>query len=110
MVKTIKFCVRRPKIKAIQHPIKKLIFFTSRPIERQNKPGEEVLQPGDNTSITCEATGAQPIFITWERVRQPLPRSVKSFKGKLLRIQDVAVSDAGTYFCMATNRDGNVFF
>jgi hypothetical protein len=57
--------------------------------------------------VTWEATGAQPITITWERLRDPMPRSVQTCGGRLqFQGQGIDVSDAGTYICRATNKDG----
>lgn len=69
-------------------------------------PNRQVVRPGDNALITCEATGDQPITITWERVRDQMPRSVQTFGGRL-QFQGIAVSDAGRYVCKASNRDSN---
>jgi Immunoglobulin domain len=68
-------------------------------------PNRQVVRPGDNALITCEATGEQPITITWERLRDPMPRSVQTYGGRL-QFQGIAVSDAGRYICRATNRNG----
>jgi basement membrane-specific heparan sulfate proteoglycan core protein len=54
----------------------------------------------------CEATGEQPITLSWERVREQMPRTVQTYQGRL-QFYGISVSDAGRYVCRATNRDGS---
>jgi len=77
------------------------------PLRIKLNPNRQVVRPGDNALIMCEATGEQPITLSWERVmREPMPRSVQTQGGRL-QFQGISVSDAGRYVCRATNRDGS---
>jgi Immunoglobulin I-set domain len=60
---------------------------------------------GDSPTISCNVTPDQSFTFSWERLRDPMPRSVQT-SGAFLKFQDIDFSDAGTYLCKATNKDG----
>ncbi|XP_059491072.1 basement membrane-specific heparan sulfate proteoglycan core protein isoform X8 [Neocloeon triangulifer] len=76
------------------------------PLRVKLNPNRQTVRPGDNALITCEASGEGPITLSWERLRQPMPRSVQTSDGRL-QFRGIEVTDAGRYICRATNRDGS---
>ncbi|CAB3365825.1 Hypothetical predicted protein [Cloeon dipterum] len=76
------------------------------PLSVKLNPSRQTVRPGDNALITCEATGVEPITLSWERVGSVMPRSVETYNGRL-QFRGIEVTDAGRYICRATNRVGS---
>nr|XP_050845973.1 basement membrane-specific heparan sulfate proteoglycan core protein isoform X24 [Vespula vulgaris] len=68
-------------------------------------PTRQTVGPGKNPSITCTATGDEPLHIQWEAIGRPLPYSVSNDNG-VLQFHGITYSDAGKYVCKATNEAG----
>ncbi|XP_044579347.1 basement membrane-specific heparan sulfate proteoglycan core protein isoform X6 [Cotesia glomerata] len=68
-------------------------------------PNRQVVAPGESPSITCTATGDQPLRIEWAAIGRSLPRSVSHNQG-LLQFHGITYEDAGKYVCKATNDAG----
>ncbi|XP_014607947.1 PREDICTED: basement membrane-specific heparan sulfate proteoglycan core protein isoform X7 [Polistes canadensis] len=68
-------------------------------------PTRQTVGPGKNPSITCTATGDEPLHIQWEAIGRPLPRSVSHDIG-VLQFHGITYSDAGKYVCKASNEAG----
>ncbi|KAK2578017.1 hypothetical protein KPH14_008439 [Odynerus spinipes] len=68
-------------------------------------PTRQTVGPGKNPSITCTATGDEPLHIKWEAIGRPLPYSVSHDNG-VLQFHGITYSDAGKYVCKATNEAG----
>ncbi|KAG8447614.1 hypothetical protein GDO86_014935 [Hymenochirus boettgeri] len=65
--------------------------------------------PGGQVTLECHATGTLPMKLSWFKDGQPLSTSryVRiASGGRLLRISQVQVSDAGTYTCVASSPAG----
>ena len=59
---------------------------------------------GDTLSLSCDAIGYSPPFVTWRRNLAPLPQNARyNFTSRngfgVLRISDAALEDAGDYHC-----------
>ena len=64
------------------------------------------MRPGDDASITCTASGDEPIQISWAKKGQPyLPRSVYARNGRL-DFRRISYDDQGRYVCTALNQVG----
>ncbi|XP_020284881.1 basement membrane-specific heparan sulfate proteoglycan core protein isoform X6 [Pseudomyrmex gracilis] len=68
-------------------------------------PTRQTVGPGENPSISCTATGDEPMRIVWEAIERPLPHSV-SHRDGVLQFHGITYSDAGKYVCKATNGAG----
>ncbi|XP_043503640.1 basement membrane-specific heparan sulfate proteoglycan core protein isoform X1 [Polistes fuscatus] len=68
-------------------------------------PTRQTVGPGKNPSITCTATGDEPLHIQWEAIGRPLPHSVSHDNG-VLQFHGITYSDAGKYVCKASNEAG----
>ncbi|XP_066260113.1 basement membrane-specific heparan sulfate proteoglycan core protein isoform X1 [Euwallacea similis] len=68
-------------------------------------PIRQVVAPGQNAYIRCNATGDQPIDIHWVPVNRTLPSSVYTADG-YIRFNNIHHSDAGNYRCVARNSAG----
>ncbi|KAI4497448.1 hypothetical protein M0802_007459 [Mischocyttarus mexicanus] len=68
-------------------------------------PTRQTVGPGKNPSITCTATGDEPLRIQWEAIGRPLPYSVSHDNG-VLQFHGITYTDAGKYVCKATNEAG----
>ncbi|XP_055601853.1 basement membrane-specific heparan sulfate proteoglycan core protein-like isoform X2 [Uranotaenia lowii] len=67
-----------------------------------------IVRSGETVTITCNATGEQPIRVAWHGENgQTLPNTVRA-SGQYLQFTRIAPEDAGRYYCSATNRHGNV--
>ena len=63
---------------------------------------------GEDVTLTCEASGYPPPFITWQRNRESIyhnPRyTLTSYFGYgMLNISEVRLSDAGLYSCVVVS-------
>ena len=58
-------------------------------------------------TVSCDASGSPPPDVSWQRGGRLLPSygSVRQ-SGNELHIDDVRVSDGGTYVCLAKNSAG----
>ena len=59
---------------------------------------------GDTITLTCDAIGYPPPFVTWRKNLQPIQRNCRynltSRNGfGVLRIRDAGLGDAGEYHC-----------
>lgn len=68
-------------------------------------PTRQTVGPGENPSITCTATGDEPLRIEWAAIGRSLPYSVSHDQG-VLQFHGITYSDAGKYVCKATNEAG----
>lgn len=67
-----------------------------------------VVRSGETVTITCNATGEQPIRILWHGENmQYLPDRIR-VSGQYLQFTQITQEDAGRYYCSASNRHGNV--
>ena len=72
-------------------------------------PDEVSVMAGEDITLSCDAIGFSPPFVTWRRNLMPLPRSTRynftSLNGfGVLRIHDAAAEDAGEYHCEVISR------
>lgn len=66
-----------------------------------------VVRTNDNVVILCNATGEEPLEVTWHlEGGRYLPNSVR-VSGRYLQFPTITVTDAGRYFCTASNVHGN---
>ncbi|XP_060056373.1 hemicentin-2 isoform X2 [Erinaceus europaeus] len=76
-------------------------------IEDSGRPTELSLTPGAPLELLCDARGIPPPNITWHKDGQALSQQENSSRaGRLLRVEDVQVGDAGLYTCLAQNPAG----
>ncbi|XP_044727463.1 basement membrane-specific heparan sulfate proteoglycan core protein-like isoform X3 [Chrysoperla carnea] len=68
-------------------------------------PKRQIVRPGDNAFILCEADGTGPINLHWSALDRPFPRTAVAQNGEL-RFYRIQVSDAGRYRCTATSPVG----
>lgn len=103
--------------------------FSTAPPRIRLEPQRQVVRPGDQVDIRCEASGDQPITINWFKMDGVLPPAVLVNNGQLqvlnnkflnfylysliiffslkfLQFRGIAVSDAGRYVCSARNSVG----
>lgn len=73
-----------------------------------------VVQPaGSNVMLPCLVKGNPPANVTWLKNDQPPTRLLGKkviYKAHKLSLNDVMVSDAGNYTCMAVNSLGNISY
>lgn len=81
-----------------------MICFTAPP-RITLEPSRQIVRPGDNAFVVCDATGEQPITITWSAINRPMPQSAIHQDGKL-QFRGIQVTDAGRYRCTAVNSAG----
>ncbi|MEE6505501.1 hypothetical protein FKM82_005546 [Ascaphus truei] len=65
--------------------------------------------PGGQVTLECHASGSLPMQLTWLKDGHKLPASRYlriASGGRILRISQVQVSDAGTYTCVASSPAG----
>ncbi|XP_060245885.1 hemicentin-2 [Meriones unguiculatus] len=78
-------------------------------IEESGQTSELSLTPGAHLELLCEARGIPPPNITWHKDGQALSRVENdSQAGRILRVQNVRVDDAGLYTCLAESPAGEV--
>lgn len=66
-----------------------------------------VVRTGDNVVILCNATGEEPLQVTWHlEGGRYLPSGVRE-SGRYLQFPGITVDNAGKYFCTASNIHGN---
>lgn len=66
-----------------------------------------VVRTNDNVVILCNATGEEPLQVTWHLDGgRYLPSSVR-VSGRYLQFPGITIEDAGRYFCTASNSHGN---
>ena len=74
-----------------------------------NKEGNIIVAEGSNVTLTCRATGVEPLTYQWMRVSGSLPMNIKiSNKGRRLTIYNITVSDSGQYYCNVGDNEGSV--
>ncbi|XP_058452453.1 basement membrane-specific heparan sulfate proteoglycan core protein isoform X2 [Malaya genurostris] len=67
-----------------------------------------IVRSGETVTIICNATGEQPIRVSWHGENgQSLPERIR-VSGQYLQFTQITTDDAGRYYCSATNRQGNV--
>ncbi|XP_053695300.1 basement membrane-specific heparan sulfate proteoglycan core protein isoform X2 [Sabethes cyaneus] len=67
-----------------------------------------VVRSGEAVTIICNATGEQPIHISWHgEGDKNLPDRIR-VSGQYLQFTQITTDDAGRYYCSAVNRQGNV--
>lgn len=83
------------------------IFVVALPHITFSPPMPLAVKSGDAVVIYCNVSGEQPINVDWhaERGRQ-LPNSVR-VRGNYLQFHSITPSDAGLYYCTASNLHGN---
>ncbi|XP_055304959.1 basement membrane-specific heparan sulfate proteoglycan core protein isoform X6 [Sitodiplosis mosellana] len=66
------------------------------------------VRSGERVYILCNATGDEPIYVEWHNEdHRPLPQNVRA-SGNYLEFFQITPSNAGRYYCSATNPNGNV--
>lgn len=66
-----------------------------------------VVRTGDNVVILCNATGEDPLKVTWHlEGGRYLPAGVRE-SGRYLQFPGITIENAGRYFCTASNEHGN---
>jgi hypothetical protein len=66
------------------------------------------VRSGEQVYIFCNATGEQPIYVTWHgEENRPIPRNIR-VSGNYLEFHRITPEDAGRYYCSASNVHGNV--
>lgn len=93
------------KLSALEEYLIFLLSPFSAPPRIELNPTRQTVGPGKNPSITCTATGDEPLHIQWEAIGRPLPYSVSNDNG-VLQFHGITYSDAGKYVCKATNEAG----
>lgn len=68
-------------------------------------PKRQVVRPGQDAYILCQATGTQPISVSWSPISRNFPASAYSNGGEL-RFNNIQLSDAGKYRCTAVGPVG----
>ncbi|XP_053328822.1 hemicentin-2 [Spea bombifrons] len=81
------------------------------PVFESGSNVSEVLSgvPGGQVTLECHASGSLPMQLTWlkDGIQLPSSRFVRvSSGGRILRISQLQVSDAGTYTCVASSPAG----
>ncbi|KAJ8379625.1 hypothetical protein SKAU_G00004030 [Synaphobranchus kaupii] len=72
-------------------------------------PGDVTLNKGQRLSLSCHAQGMPTPAISWTVNNSPLPAPRVDEAGRsVLVIENVSVSDAGTYVCKADNSVGTI--
>lgn len=67
-----------------------------------------VVRSGETVTVVCNATGEQPIHISWHGEGDTnFPDRIR-VSGQFLQFTQITTDDAGRYYCTATNRRGNV--
>ncbi|XP_021050559.1 hemicentin-2 [Mus pahari] len=78
-------------------------------IEDSDETSELSLTPGAHLELLCEARGIPPPNITWHKDGQALRRTENDNQaGRVLRVRDVQVDNAGLYTCLAESPAGEV--
>ncbi|XP_027279680.1 hemicentin-2 isoform X2 [Cricetulus griseus] len=78
-------------------------------IEESGQTSELSLTPGAHLELLCEAQGIPPPNITWHKDGQALRRIENdSQAGRVLRVRNVQVDNAGLYTCLAESPAGEV--
>jgi len=78
-------------------------LFTSQP--QSGSP----LIPGGTKVLLCTADGSPSLVYRWTKDEQPLSNvPAAAVSAGVLRIRNIAVSDAGTYRCIASNHLGAI--
>lgn len=70
--------------------------------------GEVSVVAGDTITLSCDAVGYSPPFVTWRKNLQPLPRNPRyNFTSRsgfgVLRIMDSQLEDSGEYHCQVVS-------
>ncbi|ROT76065.1 putative Down syndrome cell adhesion molecule-like protein Dscam2 isoform X4 [Penaeus vannamei] len=101
----------------VGQPLSKVVQLTVHaPARVVTERGRVTGHAGQTVSVTCEATGDDPLELTWLRHHVPVSPSHRvlvreSNAGGLVRavleIRAVTASDAGEYTCRATNPHGH---
>ncbi|XP_042208394.1 Down syndrome cell adhesion molecule-like protein Dscam2 isoform X1 [Homarus americanus] len=97
-------------------PISKVVQLTVHAPARVVTEGGPVTgHAGQTVTVDCEATGDDPLTLTWQRYHAPVSQghrtSIRESGGGgsvrvVLEIRSVTAGDAGPYTCHATNRHG----
>ena len=74
-----------------------------------NREGNIIVAEGSNVTLTCRATGGEPLTYQWIRVSGSLPKNIRiSNQGRRLTIHNITVSNSGQYYCNVSNNEGSV--
>ena len=74
-----------------------------------NGEGNITVAEGSNVTLTCRATGDEPLNYQWMRVSGSLPKNAMTNpNGRKLTIHNITVSDSGQYYCNVSNNEGSV--
>ena len=64
---------------------------------------------GENVTLRCEANGVGSLNYEWRRVSGSLPNNAKrNFRGSILIIQNISVTDSRQYYCKVDNGGSGV--
>ena len=88
-----------------------LIPFPAVPVEVVTNPELAVQLVGSNATFNCAASGTQPLIFMWYKDRESTPLETGgsvSINNQLLNessliLTNIAPSDAGAYYCVASN-------
>ena len=74
-----------------------------------NREGNITVAEGSNVTLTCRATGGEPLTHQWMRVSGSLPKNTMTNpNGRKLTIHNITVSDSGQYYCNVSDNEGSV--
>ena len=88
-----------------------LVITTAAPVitTHPNGKGNITVAEGSNVTLTCKATGDEPLNYQWMRVSGSLLKNAKrGNKGRRLTIHNITVSNSGQYYCNVSNNEGSV--
>ncbi|KAM9391508.1 hemicentin-1 [Pholidichthys leucotaenia] len=72
-------------------------------------PGDVTLNKGHSLALSCHAQGTPPPIISWTINNSPYPGATVDEAGRSsIIIDNVTLSDAGTYVCIAENSVGSI--
>ncbi|XP_071532405.1 cell adhesion molecule Dscam2-like [Panulirus ornatus] len=102
---------------SVGKPISKVVQLTVRAPARVLTEGRRVTgHAGQTVTVPCEATGDDPLTLTWQRHHNPIlpghrtsvrENSAGGMLRAVLEIRAVTAADAGPYTCRATNPHGD---
>ncbi|XP_019617516.1 PREDICTED: neuronal cell adhesion molecule-like [Branchiostoma belcheri] len=73
----------------------------------KTEPGGQMLAPGDDATILCEAAGTPTPEVSWKRNGEPLrDQPNRRVSGTTLSLLDLVKDDSGVYQCIARNNLG----
>uniref|UniRef100_A0A3B5AUN6 Cell adhesion molecule-related/down-regulated by oncogenes n=1 Tax=Stegastes partitus TaxID=144197 RepID=A0A3B5AUN6_9TELE len=83
------------------------LSINMRPVFKE-LPGDVTLNKGQSLALSCHAQGTPPPIISWTVNNRPYEATVDESGRSSIIIENVTVSDAGTYVCIAENSVGSI--